>query len=241
MTNRAGEAGPGTGNRTAIVAGATGLIGRELVRQLLEDDGCDRVIALVRRPTGSAHPKLEERPTDYERLGSGPGDDEGFGGADLFCALGTTIKKAGSQAQFRKVDLDYPLRLGEIGARAGARSYSLVSAMGANAKSGVFYNRVKGETEERLAALGPSAFYAFRPSLLLGERDEFRFGERAAAALAKPLSFVFTGPLANYKPIEAAAVAAAMIATARTGSPGRRVVENGEIAAIAASAKTHNR
>jgi len=168
--------------------------------------------------------------TDFDRLDAATGD---FAGADLFCALGTTIKKAGSQEQFRKVDFDYPLRLAELGKHEGIRSFSLVSAMGANARSGIFYSRVKGETEDRIAALGLRALFLLRPSLLLGERDEFRRGERLASAVAKPLSILFAGPLSKYKPVEGAAVAAAMIASALPGNAGVHILELDEIARIA--------
>jgi len=225
------------GGRTAVVAGATGLVGRELVRQLLEESAYSKVIALVRRTTGMEHPHLEERLTDFDRLEAAAGD---FAGADLFCALGTTIKKAGSQELFRKVDFDYPLRLAELGKQEGIRSYSLVSAMGANARSGIFYNRVKGEAEERIAALGLRAVFLFRPSLLLGERDEFRRAERFASAAAKPLSWIFAGPLRKYKPVEGAAVAAAMIASALPGNAGVHILESDEIARVARLYNAHH-
>lgn len=193
--------------RSAIVAGATGLIGRALVQLLLEEPAYESVTALVRRSTGINHPKLRERLVDYNDLAHA---DIDWTGADVYCALGTTIKKAGSRQAFRQVDYEYPLALGRVAAAAGASQLLLVSSIGANSASRNFYLRVKGEVEEALRSLDFPALHLFRPSLLLGKREEFRLGERLASVVA-PL---FAGLMGKYRPVEARVVAEAMIRAA---------------------------
>ena len=203
-------------NRTAVVAGATGLIGKELVQLLLNDVAYRSVTILVRRPTGMEHPKLVEQIIDFEQLQQASVQMDG---ADVFCTLGTTIKKAGSQDAFRKVDYQYPLSLGQLASRQGARQLLLVSAIGANPTSRAFYNRVKGEVEEALSSLKLPALHILRPSLLLGEREEFRFGERIAER-CRAASPLFSGPLRKYAPVQASAVAKAMIFAAKSNQAG---------------------
>lgn len=210
-------------NRTAVVAGATGLIGKELVQLLLNDAAYRSVTILVRRPTGLEHPKLVEQIIDFEQLQQASVQMDG---ADVFCTLGTTIKKAGSQDAFRKVDYQYPLSLGQLASRQGARQLLLVSAIGANPSSRAFYNRVKGEVEEALSGLKLPALHILRPSLLLGEREEFRFGERIAASLSGLLFPLFSGPLRKYAPVQASAVAKAMIFAAKSNQAGIHIHEN---------------
>ncbi|KQO16652.1 oxidoreductase [Paenibacillus sp. Leaf72] len=213
-------------NRTAVVAGATGLIGKELVQLLLNDVAYRAVTILVRRPTGMVHPKLVEQIIDFDQLQQA---DVQMGGADVFCTLGTTIKKAGSQDAFRKVDYQYPLSLGQLASRQGARQLLLVSAIGANPSSRAFYNRVKGEVEEALSSLKLPVLHILRPSLLLGERKEFRFGERIAASLSVLLSPLFSGPLRKYAPVQASTVAKAMIFAAKSNQAGIHIHENEHI------------
>ncbi|WP_369426627.1 oxidoreductase [Paenibacillus ehimensis] len=179
--------------KQAIVAGSTGLVGRELVSLLLDHPAYDRVITLVRTSSGIRHPKLEQRVISFDRLA-----DEsavGFEGADVFCALGTTIKKAKTREQFRKVDYGYPMELGRLASASGAAQFLIVTAIGADKQSVFFYSRVKGETEDGLRALGLPSLHIFRPSLLLGEREEVRFGERMAALLSRVAGFAMRGPL----------------------------------------------
>lgn len=214
--------------RKAVVAGATGLVGKELVRQLLEDEAYGSVVILVRRKTGLAHPKLTERIVDYRALAGG--DEQAvqaldLAGADVFCALGTTIKKAGTQEAFREVDYDYPLALGRLAKEQGAARFLIVTAIGANPASRIFYSRVKGEVEEALRALNLPALDLFRPSLLLGKREEFRLGERLAALFMPWLS----GLLGKYRPVHGRTVAAAMIQAAKSGEPGVRIHESNRI------------
>jgi uncharacterized protein YbjT (DUF2867 family) len=148
---------------------------------------------------------------------------------DVFCCLGTTIKKAGSQEAFRRVDFTFAYEAAQLAANNGAAQFLLVSALGANANSSVFYNRVKGETEDAIAALPFVSVSIFRPSLLLGERAEFRLGERIAEPVMKALSFLLIGSLRKYRAIEARTVAAAMIEVAKAQPKGVNVYESDRI------------
>lgn len=210
----------------AIVAGATGLVGRALVRQLAHDPAWREVRALVRRvPPGEAGgPTLVQVPVDYERLDPPPS----WAAADqVFCALGTTIRQAGSQAAFRRVDYDYPVALARAARASGARHFLLVSAVGADPRSRVFYNRVKGEVETAIAELGFRSVTIARPSLLLGKRAEPRLGEQVGKVLG------LLAP-ARWRPVPAERVARALVEAAREDRPGVRIIENPELRASAA-------
>ena len=212
---------------TAILAGATGLVGIHCLRLALER--YDSVIALVRKPLALSHPKLIAREIDFERLGT----IEIARGAHVYCALGTTIKKAGSEAAFRKVDLDYPRMLGERAAAAGAARYLLVSSVGASAKSKNFYLRVKGELEEALRAMRLESVHFFHPSFLMGQREEHRAGEKFGIALAKMVAPLLAGPLRKYRAIPAATVAAAMLNAAQKNEHGAFVYHYDEMVKLA--------
>lgn len=193
---------------TALIAGASGLVGRELLTQLLAAAEYDRVIALGRRPLALTHPKLVQVTADFSALEKVTAD---LRCDDAFCCLGTTIKTAGSREAFRAVDHAAVLALAWAAQRNGARRFFLVSSLGADAGSRVFYTRVKGETEEALQVLGFETLAIFRPSLLLGRRERPRLGERFMSAvlwLAEPL---LIGRLRQYRPIEAGVVARAMM------------------------------
>ncbi|MCZ8515529.1 oxidoreductase [Paenibacillus filicis] len=214
---------------TAIVAGATGLIGTELMRLLLQDPDYDKVIALVRRPAFEPQDKLRQIVTDWTPEDIERSLRDELRHAHVFCALGTTIKKAKTQEQFRKVDLEYPLLLGRMAAKHGASCYLLVSAMGANRRSGIFYSRVKGEVEEGLQEMGLKSLHIFRPSFLLGNRSEFRLGERVAQSLSGILSKIMVGSLRPYRPIPALSVAEGMIRAAKSGREGVMVYSSHQI------------
>lgn len=211
---------------TALVAGASGLVGGHLLTRLLDDDRWDRVLSLGRRELPVAHPKLEQRVvelTAVEDLDLPPVHD-------AFSCLGTTIRAAGSQAAFRAVDHDAVLTVARCAQAAGATGFWHVTALGAAPDSRIFYNRVKGETERDVAALGFERYAAFRPSMLDGDREETRLGEAVglrAMRLAGPL-------LGRYRPTLAVDVASAMVAVARGGSDDH-VVDAGAITRIAAS------
>ena len=204
-----------------LLAGATGLVGGECLRILLADPAFDPVVVLARReiPMENPPPKLQTHIVDFDRLST---HAPLFAVDQIICALGTTIKQAGSRERFRRVDLEYPIEMARLGLEKGARHFLLVSSLGADARSRVFYNRVKGELEEKLLALPYRSITIVRPSLLLGDRKEFRLGEE----IAKRFAFLIPG---NYKPVRASAVAAAIVGAAREDRPGSRVVESGEM------------
>lgn len=210
-----------------LLLGATGLVGGQLLRQLAADDRVQRVVALARRPvllpsgaTASHAGKLDARVVDFDALEASA---EAFNGVEqVFCALGTTIRQAGSREQFRRVDHGYPLAAARLALRLGASHYLLVSAIGADPGSRIFYNRVKGEVERDIATLGYRSTTIVRPSLLLGDRGEFRLGEE----VAKRLAWVMPR---KWAPVHAANVAAVMIAAAHEGRRGVRVIESAEI------------
>lgn len=206
-----------TGGRHALLAGATGLVGRYLLLQLLADRGYARVTVLGRRALNLRHPKLTVRVLDFERL---PDYKPLIGGDDLFCALGTTRARAGSRAEFEKVDYDYVQMLASLAELRGVRQLLLVSAIGASPRSPFFYNRVKGRLEETVGAMRFPAIHVFRPSLLLGPREERRRGEELAKRLAPWLTPLLPGRLRRYRPVHARDLAAAMIATAKREQPG---------------------
>ena len=211
--------------RSVVLVGATGLVGAECLRLLLADPGVGRVAVLARRPLTDAprSQKLDGHVLDFDRLHD---HAELFAADQLICALGTTIGQAGSKERFRAVDFGIPLTLGKLAAERGVRHFLLISALGSAAASRVFYNRVKGELEEALSALPFRSLSIVRPSLLLGERREFRLGE----SIAQRLSFLMPG---KYAPIHARDVAAALVRLAAEDAPGRRLVESAEMRAWA--------
>lgn len=217
----------------AVVLGATGMVGTQLVRQLAQDPQYGRVTALVRRPLPSPHPEVEQVIADWDRL-----EEYGhvFQADVVYCCLGTTIKTAGSQQAFRRVDLDYPLAAARLAKQAGAAAFAVISSLGADVKSPFFYSRVKGEMERRLEELGLPSLYILRPSLLLGQRTENRPGEQAAAVISRAMPFIYSGPFRKYKPVEADVVAAAMRGAVRQGESGVRIYPSAELSDLAAKA-----
>jgi uncharacterized protein YbjT (DUF2867 family) len=219
--------------RSAIVAGASGLVGERVLRRLLAGGSYDRVVAFVRGPLNVTHKKLEQRTVDYERMGR----MSAFPRAeDVFCCLGTTIRKAGSQEAFHKVDVEYVSRLAEVSVRAGATQFLLVTAVGADPRSRNFYLRCKGEAEDTVRTLPFKSVHIFRPSFLVGHRRERRAGESVAMVAARMLSFAMLGPAARYRPIRADDVARAMVAVALESPPGIHVYEAREMQALAGEA-----
>ncbi|ROU06146.1 NAD-dependent dehydratase [Lysobacter enzymogenes] len=166
-----------------LLAGATGLVGSHALRLALADPAIERVIAPTRRAL-PPHPKLEAPQVDWDAL---PVDAPWWRVDAAVCALGTTMRAAGSREAFRKVDFDYPLAIARAAHRAGARAYALNSALGADAGSRVFYNRVKGELEQALAGVGFDSLTYVRPGLIGGERQQSRPGEAAATVLLRAL------------------------------------------------------
>jgi uncharacterized protein YbjT (DUF2867 family) len=205
---------------SVAILGATGLVGAECVRRFAESSRFTRVIALVRRPLPRApSARVETHVIDFERLESAA---EFFRVSHIVCALGTTIKKAGTRERFRRVDHDYPLAAARLGLREGARHFLLVSALGASARSRVFYSRVKGEVEDAIRALPYQSVTLVRPSLLLGQREELRLGESIGKLFAKVVP-------RRYRPVQASAVAATIVRAAVEDRVGVRVIESKEI------------
>lgn len=208
--------------RQVLLAGATGLVGGECLDLLAADGTVSGITALVRRPPRESTRlagKVRFAKADFDHLDR---QAELFSVDQVICALGTTIKRAGTREAFRRVDFDYPLAIARLALAQGARHFLLVSALGADPKARVFYSRVKGELEEAILALGYPAVTIVRPSLLLGARDEFRLGEEVAKRLA------WATPQ-KYRPVQARDVAAALVAAAREDRPGRHWIESVEI------------
>jgi uncharacterized protein YbjT (DUF2867 family) len=201
---------------TAVIAGATGLVGSHCLRLLASSREYSRVIALVRRNSGLAGVNVEERVIDFDRLST----VEISRGADVFCALGTTIRTAGSREAFRRVDLDYPVTLADRAAALGARQFLVVSSISADAQSPNFYLRTKGEMERQLSELPFEALHIFRPSFLIGHRQEPRRGEKTGIAVARVIGFTLVGPLRKYRAIPAEEVASAMVRAALRNTRG---------------------
>lgn len=204
--------------------GATGLVGRLVLARLLESPQVGRVVAPTRRPLDVRHARLLNPVVDFDAL---PEDAEWWAVDAVICTLGTTIADAGSQAAFRRVDHDYPLQVARLARRHGAGAYALNSALGANARSSIFYNRVKGELEDALAALGYPSLVLVRPGLIDGARVQPRPGERrmlAASRVLRPLL-----PM-KWRPSRAERIADALVEAALHPPPGRSVVEADRLA-----------
>lgn len=207
-------------NKVALMAGSSGLTGGFLLKMLLEAPEYREVIAYVRKPSGIQHPKLREVVMDWEKL------DAPLPADDVFCCLGTTIKKAGSQEAFRRVDHDYPLHLAELQLQGGSQQFLLVSAIGADASSSIFYSRVKGELEDALKKLGYKSLHIFQPSFIAGPRQEKRVGERIGLAIFSFISPLFIGPLKKYAPIPAEHIARAMYRSAQKNIVGCTIYDS---------------
>ncbi len=209
--------------KTALVVGSTGLIGSQLIELLLQDDYYTKVIAISRNPLALEQPKLVTIIADVDLLAS---HKTSLVADHVYCCLGTTIKKAKTKEAFRKIDFDYPLLVAQLTKELGAISYLLVSALGANKNSSVFYNKVKGEVEEAIQQVGFKAYHIIRPSLLLGPRVEKRDGEQSIQKVFSAIDFLIPK---KYKAIESIKVARAMIALAKQNSAGNFIHESKEL------------
>jgi uncharacterized protein YbjT (DUF2867 family) len=219
-------------SRTAVLLGASGLVGGYCLRALLESDAWNKVRVLTRRDLGLAsHPKLEQKiVADMDKLTASD-----FAGAnDVFCATGTTIRKAGSQEEFQRIDYAMPLAAARAALEAGAQQFILVSSVGADPNSKNFYLRTKGELERDLSALKFRAIHIMRPGLLLGQREEFRPGERLATRLAPFVNLTLYGPLKRYRSIAAEKVGRAMVGAAKQEKTGIFVYEFDDLVRLAA-------
>jgi uncharacterized protein YbjT (DUF2867 family) len=219
-----GRCGVAVGRRTAVIFGATGLVGRACLDLALSDERYGRVISIGRRAPARTNGKLVVHQAALASVEALVGANLGAVD-DAYCCLGTTIAKAGSQQAFRRVDLDYVVNAAHFAKHQGACHFLLVTAVGADAASRVFYSRVKGEAESAVAKVGLASLSIFRPSLILGPREESRLKERAAKWVAAGLAFAMIGSLTKYRPIEAETVARAMLAAAAAPMPGVTVFE----------------
>jgi uncharacterized protein YbjT (DUF2867 family) len=218
--------------RTALVAGASGLVGGHVTRLLLADPQYDRVTVLARRELPLAHKKLVQRVVDFDHLAHVAGFPRVH---DVFCCLGTTIRQAGSEAEFRKVDYTYVVELARVALRHRAAQFLVVTAIGADPRSRMFYSRVKGEAEEAVRRLQFDGVHIFRPSLLMGARAQSRPAERMAMLLSPLFAWMLVGPLARYRPIRAATVARAMVRVAHPAHRGVHIYEGRGIRRLGAA------
>jgi len=210
--------------KKALILGSTGFIGNHLLNLLVQDEQYKEVIVIVRKKLPITNPKI--RQIVVEDLAHMEKHRECFHVEDVFCCLGTTMKKAKTRERFKQVDYELPYLSASIAKQEGVERFLLVSAMGADVHSRFFYNRVKGEVEKAIQELHLPAFYIFRPSLLLGKRTEFRLGERISGWISQPFSFLLKQ---KYRPIRAADVATAMHKMAQTYLPGTQIFENDQI------------
>jgi uncharacterized protein YbjT (DUF2867 family) len=217
--------------RTAVLFGSTGLVGRHCLRHLIDSNEYEAVISVGRSNMAEVHDRHRHVTIDFERLEDY--DDE-LSATDVYCCLGTTIRKAGSREAFRKVDREYPRRIAEQAARTGARQFLIVTARGANASSPIFYNRVKGEVERDIGQVDLFGKYVFRPTLLLGDRTERRRGEKLAEKTFEIVKPLMRGPMKEWRPIHADAVAESMVIAAREEAGGFKAFETADMRAMVA-------
>jgi uncharacterized protein YbjT (DUF2867 family) len=215
--------------KTALIIGSTGLIGSALLNSLLESPHYDKVITFVKRDAGIKHPKLTQHLIDFDKPET---YHEFVVGDDFFCTIGTTIKKAGSKKAFRKVDFEYPRQFAAFALQNKVKQFLIITSLGADSNAGNFYLKTKGEMEDFLKDCNFESIAVLRPSLLLGNRAEFRLGEKIGAFFMKTLSPLFLGNLKKYKPIESETVAKALFAIAEKNNKGFKIYESDVIQEI---------
>jgi uncharacterized protein YbjT (DUF2867 family) len=211
--------------KIAAVLGASGLIGKEIVSELIENQNYSEIRIITRRPLKWNHPKIKEFCIDFEKLNEYSHSFERC--SDVFCAVGTTTKKVhGDKIQYRKVDYDIPVDVAQMGFDMGIDYFAVVSSIGADEKSSNFYLQLKGEMEKEVSQFAIPQIAIFRPSMLMGKRSEFRFGEKIALFLFSLISFLFP---TKYKPIQAKTVAKGMVLAAGKAMNGVQVLQYNEI------------
>jgi uncharacterized protein YbjT (DUF2867 family) len=218
--------------KKALVIGATGLIGRNLVFELLKSTHYSKVTVLARRDLVIKHDKLHQILLDFDDLDQYKNE---MIVDDVFCCLGSTKAKTPDTILYKKIDFDYPLKVAEIAKINGASQFLLVSSLGASVDSSIFYSKLKGEVEAAIAAIGYTSLSIFRPSLLLGSRNESRPLETITQYFMRVLNPLFIGPLKLYKAIKGSEVAKAMIKTAIIAKPGNEIILNNQILDLANS------
>jgi uncharacterized protein YbjT (DUF2867 family) len=217
-------------SKTALLVGATGLTGGYCLEFLLKEPAYRNVHAFVRTAIAITDTKFVQHIVDFHELET---FHEHLEVDDVYCCLGTTIRKAGSQEAFRRVDFDYPVKLAALTQHCGAKQFLIITSIGANPRSRVFYSRVKGEVEEALTKISFDAIHIFRPSLLLGERKEHRTGEKVGAVAMAALKPAMIGPLKKYRALRASDVALAMVRTAQMNLNGVNIFQSQRIQEIA--------
>ncbi|MES2285071.1 MAG: NAD(P)H-binding protein [Bacteroidota bacterium] len=242
-------------SRTAIILGASGLVGAEVLKQLLADIDASKaelmgssvsavtspkgpdlnfeiIKIFVRKPIAIKHPKLEQIIVDFDTIGN---YSDSIKGDAVFCCMGTTIATAGSKDAFIKVDHTYPLEFAKIAKQNGVENFLLISSIGADKTASNFYLKVKGDIESALEELKFESLIIVRPSMLLGDRKESRFAESVGKVFMKLFSFVFIGKLKKYKAIQASAVAKAMIQLSKMKIKGSKIFLSDELQQLAKS------
>ena len=215
--------------KTGLIIGSSGLIGSELLNLLLESPNYAKVITFVKRDTGIKHPKLTQHVINFDKPES---YKELVVGDDFFCTIGTTIKKAGNKKAFRKVDFEYPRQFAAFALQNKVRQYLIISSLNADANSGNFYLKTKGEIQDFLKDCNFESVAVLQPSLLLGNRTEFRLGEKVGTFFLKTLSFLLLGNFKKYKPIEGKTVAEALLKIAKKDNTGFKIYESDAIQKI---------
>jgi len=212
--------------KTAIVIGASGLVGSEIVKQLLVDEDYSMVKLFLRKEIPFSNSKLQQYIIDFNKLDA---SSDLINGDVVFCCMGTTIKVAGSQDAFMKVDYTYVLNFAQLAKRNGIDKFIVVSSLGADKNSANFYLKVKGDVENDLTRLKFKNLIIVRPSMLLGDRKEFRLGELIGKKIMKGLAFLFVGKLKKYKAIEASTVAKAMLMLSKNELSDVAIFENARL------------
>jgi uncharacterized protein YbjT (DUF2867 family) len=216
---------------TALIVGSTGLVGGFLLQELLQSVSFTKVIAVTRKSLEIDNPKMINIISDFKDLDE---DLKALSVDHVFCCLGTTIKKAGNKSVFRHVDFDLPVQIAHIMKRAGAKHFSVISALGADGSSRIFYNQVKGHLEQAILAANYEYTTILRPSLLLGDRKEKRFAELISIKASAIVSPFMLGPLKSIRPVQAESVALSMLQDAieiidAKREKGARIIESKDI------------
>lgn len=217
--------------KTALIIGSTGLIGSHLLELLLNSADYEKVVTFARSSTEVKHPKLTQHIVDFNQPET---YKDLVTGDDFFCTIGTTIKTAGSKEAFRRVDFEYPSQFATFAMQNKVKQFLVISSLGADVNSGNFYLKTKGEIQTFLKACDFNSVSVLQPSLLLGNRNEFRLGEKVGAFFMKAFSFLLMGKLKKYKPIESTTVAKALLKIAQKNTPGFHIYESNIIQKIAA-------
>jgi uncharacterized protein YbjT (DUF2867 family) len=218
-------------SKTALVFGATGLVGSHCAKLLLASDAYSSIVLLGRKPAELWHQKLTQHTVNFDKL-----DASLLRGDDLYYCLGTTLRKAGSQEAFENVEINYPLEIARLASANGVRQFLLVTSAGADPNSANFYLKTKGRVEDAVRPVPFPALLIFRTSFLMGHREEFRLGERMSIATLRALTAAPVDALKKYRPIAASVVAAAMVKAANQGLQGVRVFESNEIQSLGTAA-----